>query len=48
MSLGALMAAAYLAHGDGRARCTLLADPAQGYGAAGQQGIEPIRRGGLP
>lgn len=36
-SLGALMAAAYLAHGDGRARCTLLADPAQGYGAAGQQ-----------
>jgi cytochrome c-type biogenesis protein CcmH/NrfF len=27
-SLGALMAAAYLAHGDGRARRTLLADPA--------------------
>lgn len=34
-SLGALMAAAYLAAGDGRARQTLLADPAQGYGAPG-------------
>ncbi|MBO9537723.1 alpha/beta hydrolase [Herbaspirillum sp.] len=33
-SLGALMAAAYLAGGDGRARRVLLADPAQGYGAA--------------
>ncbi|EOA05602.1 alpha/beta superfamily hydrolase/acyltransferase [Herbaspirillum frisingense GSF30] len=36
-SLGALMAAAYLAHGDGRARRTLLADPALGYGAASKQ-----------
>lgn len=32
-SLGALMAAAYIAGGDGRARRTLLADPALGYGA---------------
>jgi len=36
-SLGALMAAAYLARGDGRATRTLLADPALGYGGAGQQ-----------
>jgi pimeloyl-ACP methyl ester carboxylesterase len=36
-SLGALMAAAYLACGDGRARSTLLAAPALGYGAPGKQ-----------
>lgn len=36
-SLGALMAAAYLAGGDGRAQHTLLADPALGYGGAGKQ-----------
>ncbi|OWY28142.1 alpha/beta fold hydrolase [Herbaspirillum robiniae] len=36
-SLGALMAAAYLAGGDRRARRVLLADPAQGYGAPGKR-----------
>lgn len=50
-SLGALMAAAYVAGGDRRARRVLLVSPAQGYGAAGKQvrarEIEDERLGAL-
>ncbi|KAF1044656.1 MAG: 2-hydroxy-6-oxononadienedioate/2-hydroxy-6-oxononatrienedioate hydrolase [Herbaspirillum frisingense] len=50
-SLGALMAAAYIAGGDGRARRTLLADPAQGYGAPAKRerarAVEEERLGAL-